>query len=46
MSGYAVSGFVDGFFKGRDWRDGKEDRKLDRERQKKLDEMGAERHDI
>jgi len=39
MVGYAVSGFVDGFFKGRDWRDAKEDRKLDRERQKRLDEL-------
>lgn len=46
MAGYAVSGFVDGFFKGRDWRDSKEDRKLDRERQKKLDQMVEEKHGI
>jgi len=45
MSGYAIAGFADGFFKGRDWRDSKEDRKLDRERQKRLDEMDAESHD-
>ena len=46
MAGYAVSGFVDGFFKGRDWRDGKEDRKLDRERQKRLDKLDLERHNL
>lgn len=46
MSGYAVSGFVDGFFKGRDWRDQKEDRKKDRARQERLDKIVSERHDI
>lgn len=35
----AVTGFVDGYFKGRDWRDSKEDRKLDRARQEKLDKI-------
>lgn len=44
MSGYAVSGFVDGFFKGRDWRDSKEDRKLNRERQGRLDKITDEQH--
>jgi hypothetical protein len=29
MVGYAVSSFVDGFFKDRDWRDAKEQRKKD-----------------
>lgn len=44
MSGYAVSSFVDGFFKGRGLRDDKEDRKLDRERQERLDKMDAQTH--
>lgn len=42
----AVSGFVDGFFKGRDWRDGKEDRTLDRERQGRLDEINEGRYGL
>lgn len=40
----AVTGFVDGFFKGRDWRDAKEDRKLDRERQQRMDKLYEEKH--
>lgn len=40
----AVTGFVDGFFKGRDWRDAKEDRRLDRERQQRIDQINAEKH--
>ncbi|MEO9629575.1 MAG: hypothetical protein ABJG14_03955, partial [Sulfitobacter sp.] len=40
----AVTGFVDGYFKGRDWRDGKEDRRLDRERQERLDKLAKEKH--
>lgn len=46
MAGYAVSGFIDGFFRGRDWRDAKEDRKLDRERQKRLDAMNEQVHNL
>jgi hypothetical protein len=42
----AVSGFVDGFFKGRDWRDNKEDRTLDRERQGRLDEINEGRYGL
>lgn len=38
-AGYGIASFVDGFFKGRDIRHGWEDRKLDRERQKKLDQI-------
>lgn len=44
MAGQAVSSFVDGFFRGRDWRDAKEDRRLNRERQTRLDGMDAEAH--
>ncbi|WPZ30767.1 hypothetical protein T8A63_07330 [Sulfitobacter sp. OXR-159] len=39
-----VSGFVDGYFKGRDWRDEKEDRELDRARQERLDALNEEKH--
>ncbi|MBO9430630.1 hypothetical protein [Sulfitobacter sp. R18_1] len=39
-----VSGFVDGYFKGRDWRDEKEDRELDRARQERLDALKEEKH--
>lgn len=40
----AVTGFVDGYFKGRDWRDEKEDRELDRARQERLDALKEEKH--
>lgn len=40
---YGIAGFVDGFVKGRDVKNSWEDRKLDRERQKKLDEITAAR---
>lgn len=46
MVGNAVSGFVDGFFKGRDWRDKQEDRKHDRARQERLDKLDLERHEL
>ncbi|MCU0948291.1 MAG: hypothetical protein MUF47_08580 [Porphyrobacter sp.] len=46
MVGYAVSGFVDGFFKGREFKNAQEDRKLDRERQKRLDAMDEEMHNL
>lgn len=38
-AGYGIASFVDGFFKGRDIRHGWEDRKDNKERQKKLDEI-------
>lgn len=44
MVGYALSGLVDGFFRGREVKHAWEDRKLDRERQTRLDAMEAERH--
>jgi hypothetical protein len=46
MVGYAVSSFVDGFFKGRDWRDAKEQRKKDEERQTRLDKMNEDLHGL
>lgn len=44
MVGYALSGFVDGFFRGREMKNSWDDRKLDRERQTSLDKMAKERH--
>lgn len=44
MVGYAVHGFVDGFFKGRDKKFEWEDRDRDYERQQRLDKMAEERH--
>ena len=46
MVGYAVSSFVDGFFKGRDWRDAKDARKRDEERQARLDKMDEDLHQL
>ena len=46
MVGYAVSSFVDGFFKGRDWRDAKDQRKKDEERQARLDKMNEDLHGL
>lgn len=46
MVATAISGFVDGFFKGRGIRDAEEQRELDRARQKRLDEITFERHDM
>lgn len=41
MSGaaYGIASFVDGFFKGQGIKDSREDRKLDRERQKRMDDI-------
>jgi hypothetical protein len=36
---YGISSFVDGFFQGRNWRNSQEDRKDEKARQKKLDEI-------
>lgn len=36
---YGISSFVDGFFQGRNWRNDQEDRKDEKARQKKLDEL-------
>lgn len=46
MVGYAVSSFVDGFFKGRDWSDAKDQRKKDEERQARLDKMNEDLHGL
>ena len=37
MSVFGISAFVDGLFKGRQFRDGQEDRKFERDRQKRMD---------
>ena len=39
MSGVAISSFVDGFFRGRDWRNSQEDRKDNKKRQQRMDDL-------
>lgn len=41
MSAYGIAGLVDGFFKGREIKDAKQDRKDNKKRQEKLDEFYA-----
>lgn len=43
MSAYGFTAFVDGFFKGREYRDSREDRKREIERQKRMDDILAQR---
>lgn len=43
MSAYGIASFVEGFFNGRNIKQSEEDRKLDRERQKKIDQLAFDR---
>lgn len=43
MNGYGISAFVDGFYRGREIRDAGEDRKYNRKRQDRLDQMAEAR---
>lgn len=43
MSVFGISAFVDGLFKGREFRQGQEDRQYERDRQKRMDELTVAR---